>query len=196
MSVKRNSPQIVALRRRIEEKSGVTPRVNEDFEKLRERIFKEVKELVSVTTLQRVWGYSSRTVENLSLYTINILSTYVGARDWADFCEILHAGALSESNMFDIEGISTADLHPGDRLVIGWQPDRLCTVRYLGDNRFITEESVNAKLRKGDTFSCLHFALDKPLYLENLHSADGYVTGKRYGAALRHGLSTLQLQKS
>lgn len=196
MSVKRNSPEIVALKREIEEKSDVRPQVNDDFEKLREKIFEEVKELVSVTTLQRVWGYSSRTVENLSLHTMNILSGYMGLKDWDAFCERLHSTAMSQSQMFDIAGISTADLNSGDRLVIGWQPDRLCTLCYLGDNRFITEESVNAKLKKGDTFSCLHFELDKPLYLENLQSADGSVSGKRYGAALRHGLSTLQMKKA
>lgn len=194
MSVKRNSPETVTLRRMIEDRSGVRPQINEDFERIRESIFEATRELVSASTLQRVWGYSSRSVENISLNTMNILSRFVGAKDWLDFCESLRNHGGTESQMFDIEGVSSSDLQPGDRLVIGWQPDRLCTVRYLGGNRFITEEAVNAKLKKGDTFSCLHFELDEPLYLEDLRSADGSISGKRYGAALRYGLSVLQLQ--
>lgn len=196
MSVKRNTPEISALRRAVETKSGITPRIYEDFEKLKERIFEDCKEMISASTLQRVWGYSSRSVENLSLNTINILSHYIGCEDWSGFCKSLSNRGESESEMFDIEGISTADLKPGDRLVIGWTPDRLCTVRYLGDNRFLTEEAVNAKLKKGDTFSCLHFELDQPLYLEDLRSVDDAVVGKRYGAALRYGLSVLRKQQN
>ena len=148
MSIKRNSPETMTLRRMIEDKSGVRPQINEDFEKIRECIFESTRELVSASTLQRVWGYSSRSVENISLNTMNILSRYADAKDWLDFCQSLRNHGVSESQMFDIEGVTSSDLQPGDRLVIGWQPDRLCTVRYLGDNRFITEEAVNAKQKR------------------------------------------------
>ena len=44
-----------------------------------------------------------------------------------------------------------------DMVKISWLPDRMCSLRYLGDNRFIVVESQNAKLLPGDTFSTLVF---------------------------------------
>ena len=194
MSVSIHLPEVVALKRDVENRSLITPRTHEDFKRLREIIFDSLNESVSESTLERIWSYSSRKIRNVSIYTLNVLSRYAVGSDWEEYCHNLAIRQKSESGIFDINGISTDQLQPGDRLVIGWQPDRLCTVRYLGGNRFITEEAVNAKLKKGDTFSCLHFELDQPLYLEDLRSPDGSISGKRYGAALRYGLSVLQLQ--
>ena len=195
MSVSIHLPQVVALKRDVENRSLITPRTHEDFKRLREIIFDSLKESVSETTLERVWSYSNRNIRNVSIYTLNVLSRYAVGSDWEEYCRNLAIRQKSESGIFDINGISADQLQPGDRLIIGWQPDRLCRILYMGDNRFVAEETRNAKLKEGDTFSCLHFQLGQPLCLENLNSADGVISGKRYCAALNHGLSVLQLEK-
>lgn len=196
MSISIHLPEVAALKRDVENRSLITPRTHDDFRRLREIIFQSLNESVSESTLERIWSYSSRNIQNVSLYTLNLLSRYADGSDWEEYCRRLAKKQNSESGIFDINGISTEELNPGDHLVIGWQPDRLCRILYLGDNRFVAEETKNAKLKKGDTFSCLHFQLNQPLCLENLKSADGSVSGKRYCAALNYGLSVLQLEKS
>ena len=195
MSVSIHLPEVVALKRDVENRSLITPRTHEDFKRLREIIFDSLNESVSESTLERIWSYSSRNIRNVSLYTLNVLSRYAVGSDWEEYCHNLAIRQKSESGIFDINGISTDQLRPGDRLIIGWQPDRLCRILYLGDNRFVAEETRNAKLKEGNTFSCLYFQLGQPLCLENLKSADGVISGKRYCAALNHGLSVLQLEK-
>ena len=55
-----------------------------DFDFLSERIFEEVHEKVSSTTLKRIWGYlqNDNTPRSTSL---NILANYVGYADWDNF---------------------------------------------------------------------------------------------------------------
>ena len=196
MSVKSTRPEIETLKRDIENRSLIVPRTHVDFLKLREQIFNRINDYISESTLERLWSYSSRNAENFSLRILNLLSQYADDCDWEEYCRRLSLRHNSESDMFDVDGVSASELRPGDRIVIGWQPDRQCRIRYLGDNRFVAEETRNSKLQDGDTFSCLHFQLGQPLYCENLESADSSRPKKRYCAATVHGLSMLQLKRS
>lgn len=89
-----------------------------------------------------------------------------------------------------LEYISTTDLTIGDCLQIGWLPDRLCEVRYLGENRFVAERCENSKLQVGDTFSCLQFTLGHPLTMNDL-CRNNTLIGKTYVVGQKNGLITL-----
>ena len=195
MSTNRNLPEIEALRKAVIEKVGFEPHVHADFVKMRDIIFDDIKNHISETTLERMWGYSTRGYENVSIATLNLLSRFAGYKDWDGFRNYLKTSGCSESDMFDRESIASTELRPGDILLLGWQPDRTAKVRYLGENRFVAEETANAKLQPGDTFSCLQFQLHVPLFLEDPASADGSPKGKRYGVGLKNGLTMLQLDK-
>ena len=73
-------------------------------------------------------------------------------------------------------------LDAGDRIRLTWQPGRIVTLRYQGNDEFLVEESVKSKLAKGDTFTCHQFVDSEPLYLTNLQHPDyqmcNYVAGK------------------
>ena len=195
MAIPRNIPQVVVLLGKVEQHNGSKPTVHDEFVSLASIISQNTKEYISPTTLERVWGYSTRGYENISLRTLNVLCRYAGYNDWESFCEALKSDSPIESDLFDRESITTDDLRPGDVLVVGWPPNRICEIEYLGCNRFITLKALNAKLQAGDTFSCLAFQLGSPLYLENVTKADGETKAVRYGAGLRHGLTMLQLKK-
>ena len=57
---------------------------NKDFEDLSERILKDTKKRLSVTTLKRIWGRAER-ISNPSSATLDILSEYVGFTNWRTF---------------------------------------------------------------------------------------------------------------
>ena len=153
MAVKSNIPQISALRKRVEERFGKPLTVHADFLALVAVIEMEQRQHISESTLERVWGYSTRGYDTISLHTLDVLAQYATGRYWDDFCRLLHAESECESELFDVEHISSSDLSVGDRLQIGWLPDRLCEVRYLGDNRFVAERCENSKMQRGDTHS-------------------------------------------
>lgn len=193
MGIACDLPEITVLKEKVEEGFGSSLNVHSDFEALREDIFRITKEYVSETTLERLWGYSTRRYDSVSRRTLDVLCHYTGLSNWDAFTESLRKEGAHESDLFDRKAIVVDKLSPGARLRIGWAPDRICIVRYLGANRFVAEETINSKLKPGDTFSCLQFQLHMPLYAENLRDSEGGLKGKSYGMGLVHGLTTLQI---
>ncbi|WP_273568957.1 hypothetical protein [Maribacter halichondriae] len=57
---------------------------NKDFEELSERIFNTTNKRLSVTTLKRIWG-RAEWVANPSVATLDILSEFLGHKDWREF---------------------------------------------------------------------------------------------------------------
>ena len=189
MSVSVNIPEITALRSKVEEKYGEPLETHNGFILLVGAIEAEVREHVSESTLERMWGYSTREAAYISLRTLNVLSRYVGASSWKGFCEDLKTSSQVESEEFSGDSIVTAALSAGKRLRLGWLPDRMITVEYLGTNRFVVIESLNSSLRPGDSFECLQIQVGRPLYLDRFRrtGADGearYVAGERSGLTL------------
>jgi len=189
MSVSANIPEITALRSRVEEKYGEPLETHNGFILLVGAIEAEVREHVSESTLERMWGYSTREAAYISLRTLNVLSRYVGASSWKGFCEDLKTSSRVESEEFSGDSIVTAALSAGKRLQLGWLPDRMITVEYRGMNRFVVIESLNSSLRPGDSFECLQIQVGRPLYLDRFRrtGADGearYVAGERSGLTI------------
>ena len=189
MSVSVIIPEITALRSRVEEKYGEPLETHNGFILLVGAIEAEVREHVSESTLERMWGYSTREAAYISLRTLNVLSRYVGASSWKGFCEDLKTSSQVESEEFSGDSIVTAALSAGKRLQMGWLPDRMITVEYRGMNRFVVIESLNSSLRPGDSFECLQIQVGRPLYLDRFRrtGADGearYVAGERSGLTL------------
>ena len=191
MSIKADAPQVVALRKEIE---SITGRISSHskFGKLSTLIEEELKEHISITTLERVWGYSTRSGMNISVRILNILSQLTGARDWETFCTKLEEKELHESEFFTNEnGISTISLTPGSRIRIGWLPNRICEIEYLGENRFVATKTENSSIREGDSFCCFQIQKGRELYMdcftckENKGEKSGsYVVGQASGLTL------------
>ena len=189
MSVSVNIPEITVLRSRVEEKYGKMLETHNGFIALVSDIEAKVREHVSESTLERMWGYSTREADAVSLRTLNVLSRYVGASSWKGLCADLKNSSQVESEEFSGDSIVSAALVAGKRLQLGWLPDRLITIEYLGKNRFVVIESINSSLQPGDSFECIQIQAGRPLYLDRFRRAhaDGearYVAGERSGLTL------------
>ena len=217
MSIENDIPQIAVLRERVESCFGKRLQVHADFLALVADIEAAQRQHISESTLERVWGYSTRGYGRVSLRTLDVLAKYAGSADWRDFCAELRQTGVVESEMFLCGSVRSSDLHVGDRLRIGWQPDRVCTVRYLGDNRFVAEACENSKMRAGATFSCLQFQLGRELVMDDFVNGDvaeqriiepptttpvaqstdiacnTVVRPQRYAVGSRHGLTLLEI---
>ena len=194
MSIQANIPQIAALRGEIEAAEGSALHTHLHFVALTEKIEERLREHISPTTLERVWGYSTRHYDTVSRRTLDVLSRYVGADGWDNYVGRLRSTAGRESEEFTDGMLSVSSLAVGTRLLIGWQPDRLCEIRYLGDYRFVVESATNGSLRTGDSFSCLQFQLGKLLYMDCFQRADEPTEENlRYAVGRENGLTMLEI---
>ena len=188
MNFESNLPQIVALRNSVEVRFGRPLTIHNDFLLLVADIEKCLHEHISETTLERVWNYSTRGYNTVSLRTLNVLSRYCTDCEWFQYCDMLKA---DESALFNVEAVYSANLTPGQRLRIGWLPNRVCVIRYLGDNRFVAEQCENATMKEGASFSCLLFTLGKEAILTDFKQNDSDPQGFSYAVGTKNGLTTL-----
>ena len=183
-------PELKFLLSEVEKSYGRRVNTTTDFEALSVVIERDINERLSASTLKRLWGYVSN-YSSPSLTTLNILSRFVGKRDFRTFCEDLKKLAIFESSFFTTHFISASDLKPGDAVRIGWNPDRMVCLEYLGDFRFRVVQNLNSSLREGDEFECSSFFLGYPLYIPRV-LRDGEYTPS-YIAGSANGLTTLDL---
>lgn len=153
-----------------------------DFNALAE----EMEDRVSPSTLKRLWGYVGMQVTPRT-FTLDALSRYVGFRDWRAFCADLRNSSFSSSGYFSAESLDSAQLQEGDRFQIGWKPDRVLTLEYLGAQRYRVRKSENSKLQEGDEFYASAIVKGYPLVLPEIFRNGGktspYIAGRDGGIA-------------
>lgn len=190
MTVQTDLPQLAALRIAVEQRFGQRIESRYDFTRLGSEIERITREHLGDNTLRRLWG-------NISGYgtahtrTLDVLSRYAGFANWSEFCSRLAKEGGRESYL--LEGghsIGTESLAAGDRIRIGWLPDRECILEYLGGNRFRALACRNATLQEGDTFECRIFIRNYPLAVDNL--VRGSEVYPRYVMGSDHGLTILE----
>lgn len=197
MSIQANIPQIAALRREVETRLGYPLQTHVHFVALTECIEEALREHISPTTLERVWGYSTRHYDTVSHRTLDVLARYVAKGSWDDYCNRLREESGSESDFFTEGILAVSTLAVGSRLRLGWQPDRICEVRYMGNHRFIVERVENGSLRAGDTFSCLQLQLGKVMYMDCFErEGEPSSTNQRYAVGRDNGLTLLEIINS
>ena len=181
-TMQKTSPEISELKKRIEDNLKRKMRTPNDFIFLVGTVWERTRQTISPTTLKRLWGYIDGADETRNS-TLDILSTFLGYDNWEGFTKDI--GQESNSDPVTSPHIKTEDLSVGDRVFVSWKPDRRCTFRYLGDQRFIVEQAENSKLKVGNTFLASLFILGEPLYLSELVQGNNppvaFVVGNRDG---------------
>lgn len=180
----RNTPEISALRNRIE--LSLSRKINSplEFEFLSDVISDATGEHLSPTTFKRMWGYIGD-ARPIRQSTLRILSNFLGFDTFEQFCESLNTEDEFQSEVFCTHMVTADELNVGDVVGVSWQPNRQCDFRYMGGMRFEVVRALNAKLQVGDTFDCCAFMKDKPLYVYNLvrgtSAPVSYVAGRHSG---------------
>lgn len=193
-SVSRNTKELENLKDDIRKAAGLQGKTlsPHDFNLLQQYINAKVpNSVLNAKTLKRFFGYDQMSdTSSVRLYTLDVLSQYVGYDNWAAYYEHLQLLEGSGSGDFKGEEINATDLNIGDTLQIAWLPNRKSRLKYLGNHQFEIIETENSKWQVGDTFSCLHFISGKPLYVDNLTDKNGalksamYVVGENGGIRL------------
>ena len=76
--------------------------------------------------------------------------------------------------------------------MLGWAPNRIVELIYIGGTTFEVISVQNAKLQKGDRFEASEFILGAPLFIASIRRSDGTVTPP-YVAGKVEGLNVLEV---
>lgn len=146
--------------------------------------------MLSASTLKRLWGYvNSSPVPRRS--TLNILSVYTGRKNFDDFCAEIKKMSGVDSAFFTAKCISASELVENDVIVIGWNPNRLVELEYLGNHQFSVIKNQNSNLSIGDSFEASSFMVGYPLYIPRI-LREGEFTPP-YIAGVHDGLTVVEL---
>ena len=190
MTQRKEIPELQYLLELVEKQYGRKLSTTTDFESLSVIIEKTTGELLSSSTLKRLYGYvSMNTVPRKT--TLDILSRFIGNRDYETFRISLSNDPQFSSRFFSAKTVTTSELKAGDRLRIGWPANRIVTLNYLGDDLFEVDTSVNASLVKGDRFRQVSFMKGYPLYLSRILRDGDYTPA--YVAGMNSGLNLLEV---
>lgn len=192
MTQRKEIPELQYLLELVEKQYGRKLSTTTDFESLSVIIEKATGDLLSSSTLKRLYGYVSlNTVPRKT--TLDILSRFIGNRDYETFRISLSNDPQFSSRFFSAKTVTTSELKAGNRLRIGWPANRIVTLNYLGDDLFEVETSVNASLVKGDRFRQVSFMKGYPLYLSRILRDGDYTPA--YVAGMNSGLNLIEIVK-
>lgn len=190
MAIQTNTPEVHALKRAVEKRYGHSVDSRTDFMCLAIDIERVTHEHIAENTLRRLWG-RLRGYDTAFTRTLDVMSRYVGYAHWVSFCDDIKRNAGRESDIVSGKlSVKSADLEPGDRIRIGWLPDRLCVVEYIGGLTFKAIQTQNSTLQVGDTFECNIMLKDYPLFVDNL--VHGGELCQRYAIGIDSGLKILE----
>ena len=175
--------ELAFLKQAVERKYGSKPASTAAFVRLSE----EMDEPVSPSTLKRIWGYVGMQVEPRKT-TLDLLARYAGFRDYRAFLEDLQTTKMASSGYFNATRLDAAALQKGDTVQIGWRPDRVVSLCYLGDRRFRVTASEHSKLQPGDEFEAASIVKGFPLILPSIlrdgQETESYIAGRDGGIVL------------
>ena len=186
-AITRDMPELAYLLDEVEQKYGRRIATTTDFESLSVVIEHQIGEMLSSSTLKRLWGYVSLN-PTPRIATLDILARYVGHKNFKAFCESLKESKAFVSTFFTSKYQTVSELTPGVIVTIGWAPNRVVNLNYLGEFQFEVISSENSQLLPGDRFELSEIIVGYPLYisriLRNGEYTPSYVAGRQRGISL------------
>lgn len=188
MAIRTDTPQITALKLAVEKRFKHSIESRSDFVLLATDVERITHEHLAENTLRRLWG-KLKGYSTVYIRTLDVLCQYIGHNHWADFCKAIQKNKESDL-VRSCNSISIEELIPGDKIRIGWQPDRLCVVEYIGGRSFRAIQTQNSTLQEGDIFECSVMLKNYPLFVDNL--VHGGEHCQRYSIGINNGLTILE----
>ncbi len=189
--IDKNMPELAYLLTEVEKKYGRRIATTTDFESLSVVIEHQIGELISSSTLKRLWGYVSLN-PTPRVATLDVLSRFVGHRDFKAFCNYLKDAQIYSSNFFTSRCQTVAELKPDTTVHIGWAPNRLVKMRYMGNYQFEVISSENSQLMAGDRFELSEIIVGYPLYISRILRNGAYTPS--YVAGQIDGINLLNVE--
>ncbi len=179
------------LKHDIEEQLHIYPEVSSDFDKLYSALCTSGKDMLSISTLKRIWGYIPGS-ETPRISSLDILTRSLGYESFRAFVKHCDEEWEEPSSFMHSGVMCVHKLDEGDTLEVCWKPDRVVRMRYLGDFSFLVYESFNSKLQEGMVVRCSLLIPGQPIYADVYVDGDTdgtprpFVGGKQGGITVSH----------
>ena len=177
------------LLKKIEGKFGRQVRYSQECEALAEAIYEETGERLGISTLKRLFGFVGQTVVPRTS-TMDIIAQYIGYPSYELLQKDLEDDTLI-SSFTPADKIKSTELKEGTQVQLAYYPNRVIVMTYLGNCRYIVNESQNSKLKKGDTLTITDLVVGFELIVSEV-IRDGNNLGQ-YRAAKQGGLISLEI---
>ena len=187
------TPEIEELKSLVEQKFEKILSTTTHFEEFSYYLEKEVGTRVSASTLKRLYGYVSDE-HKPRMVTLDALAKYIGHKNYMAFCQWLKTSTKYNSSFFKANQLVSSDLTEGAQIAIGWSPNRVLQLRYLGNSTYEIEASENSKLKQGDRFVTGCFIKEQPLFLPYIER-DGERTAS-FVAGRNGGLTMIRIVRN
>jgi len=173
------------IKNMVEQKFGHPIRYPRDCDALSLHIHHVCKARVSGSTLKRLFGFvKNKGVEQPRLYTLDIISTYLGHKGWEELAAQLIKGA-GNTNFVAMDELSPGKLKKGEIIQMGYEPSKEITLSYVGRNQFLVTASNDSKLCAMDTVKFQKVVSHYPLMIHEVTRAGNntgqYVAGRISG---------------
>lgn len=177
------------LIKKIEEKIGMEVRYPQDCDVIAQAIEDETGKTLGSTTIKRMFGFvNENRIPRLS--TMDILAQFLG---YSNF-ELMAKDINEDTDISDFTWMETVEpekLAEGTQLQITYEPNRLLILTYLGNNKFIVNESKRSKLQKGDTIEIHQMVVGHELVVKHVWR-NGQDFGS-YTGAKQGGLTSIEI---
>lgn len=160
-----------------------------DFTQLSDDIFQNNKDMISPTTLKRLWGYLKQESPSPQTRTLNVLASFIGFTDWLEYCNYQKSQNNYSSEFVEHHTQHCFLMKPGEKIRVSWHPGRKLVLRHEGDSDLFTViSSEGSKLEAGMTVHCESFTENEILTLKNVKGVSltgscDYICGKIGGIA-------------
>ena len=182
-----NTPEIEELKSLVEKKFNRILSTTTDFEEFSIELKRKVSKEISSSTLKRIWGYVNDSHKTRK-FTLDILANYIGHDNFDSYVSWLKKSTRYNSSFFNACQVLSSELNIGQQIEIGWRPNRLLRLRYLGSSKYEVVEAKNSKIRVGDRFITGCFIKGQPLILPFIERPEGntstFVAGRNSGLNL------------
>ena len=182
-----NNAEIEQLKLLVEEKYGKGLNTTTDFESFSVDLHYKAQLDLSASTLKRLWGYVSDS-HKPRVGTLDVLARYLGHADYRAFVRWLKTSTRFNSSFIHADQLVSNALVVGDEVEIGWNPNRLIRLRYLGESLYEVVAADNSKLCVGDRFLTGCFLKGQPLFLPYLirrgERTEPFVAGRNGGLSI------------
>lgn len=176
--------------RKIEERHGNRIVESGQCSSLAEDVFEKTKCYVAETSVQRWFGLTSDHDRKQRASTLAIIARYCGYDSWQLLLADVGDADVDISRYSEIEQLYSSSLTPGIQVKVTWNPGRMLSMTYLGDNQYIVNEVVGSRnLQIGDKLTIVHMAIGFPMLVSEVLRDD--CAPKPYQAGLIGGLTSI-----
>lgn len=183
----------LTIRLLLEEKLGRRIRYPKDCDGLAVEISKIAGDRLSPSTLKRIFGFITPGGAP-SLYTLDVISKFLGYLDWEDLQAQLKS--LGDSHFLDVGPniLRSEDISEGYEFEIGYSPERKILLLCIGKATFRVLESENSSLCKDDIVVIHLLGQNYPLIVNSIHR-DDKILGP-WIAAKSNGIDYIRTRKN